>query len=273
MNRFARIFVSLIILALSGCLARENPEPVDYGPEVDVTEILEALNGPTADMSPTTIKLDEFRAYGVTRSVGMGSKTLIQAVGETVGTMNVTANYVEVGLLVQTFDYDELGKPHESRQEGVPYCYDVVPGGCRMPASSMTLAHARIQELENAKDQVAALSGHLTTSASGEKVTYHRFKKWTETVDAPKAVQEQPNCGGIPDCKIKKYWLRFDEVRWKANGEKKSAMSFRVATSPDVPFTSKMLTKCIALMVKVSDAGQSVFYEECSDTFNFSKGP
>src|SRR5438132_1152544 len=78
------LLAPILIIAFTGCIEQENPVPVDYGPAVDPNEILSALNSPTKDMSPTTIKANEFKAFNVTQTIGLGQPQLTKIVGETI---------------------------------------------------------------------------------------------------------------------------------------------------------------------------------------------
>lgn len=104
----------------------------------------------------------------------------------------------------------------------------------------------------------------------GISMSYHNFKVTSSTQDPPIFVKERPDCEGIQNCKIKIKTIEFDQILKK--GDQRARNHYIFNLSDDVPYTSRMLKKCITH--SITQNGQVLPIHECRDVLDFrNAGP
>lgn len=104
---------------------------------------------------------------------------------------------------------------------------------------------------------------------TGYRVAYFNLKKEVSEATPPQLVQEAPNCGDVPGCKIKVTSISYDEVVFGPTGEKEQ-YNCSMVVSPDVPYLSGLMKKCYKFMAVVS--GRNIPVESCMNAVNFRFG-
>ncbi|MEK7357848.1 MAG: hypothetical protein AAB250_15465 [Bdellovibrionota bacterium] len=249
-----------LLLALTGCIPRDDGAPVDYGPQVEVATLNEALTTPIQDMDPLNIKLGEFRAIENSQEIiGMPGKQLISAQGVTITAASNTSTQLLLTAVITELTYKNDGTFEKVSREG-PVCVSKVPGACGedvVPTPGSMAAKAFSSPVVYIENTVKALASNIT---------FHRLKMSTETVPVPPSVATRPNCGGIPSCQMTVYKVGFDQVEW-VDG-KGHRVHIDVSLSPSVPYLSNQLEACFTGLVEVGKTSD-VLVKQCSSVYDF----
>ena len=96
--------------------------------------------------------------------------------------------------------------------------------------------------------------------------TYHNLNVSASSVSPPAAVQKQPNCGDVANCKINLHKVSFDMLVW-SDPITPDKIHREFALSADVPYFANVMSECDSLLVPVGNLKTLVTL--CSDVINF----
>ncbi|MES2965192.1 MAG: hypothetical protein V4760_15000 [Bdellovibrionota bacterium] len=254
------LLTPFLIMALTGCIAAEDGAPVDYGPQVSVASINEAIMTPIEGMDPLNIKLGEFRAIENSQEiVGIPGRNLLSAQGVTITARDEKPDHIDFTAVITDVEYKNDGTFDKVSREG-PVCVSKVYGACGedpIPSPGSTAIKAFSSPVAYIENTVKALSSTLT---------FHRLKTSTAIVGVPAEVAARPNCGGVANCQMTIHKIGFDQVEWE-NG-KATKIHVDVVMSNSVPYLSNQLQACFTGLVAVGNTSD-VLVKQCSTVFDF----
>lgn len=100
-----------------------------------------------------------------------------------------------------------------------------------------------------------------------KKVTYHNLYDESGTMDPPASVQSKPNCGGVPNCKMRYMLIDYDEATWYSDTEYE-VQKWHFVISRDAPFLGYITERCLAALVAGAD--RRYFVRQCQFAKDFS---
>jgi hypothetical protein len=123
---------------------------------------------------------------------------------------------------------------------------------------------------------IMAVQNMLLSCVKGPNwdVTCHNLQISEGVRSAPTGVASRPDCGGIPDCKIRYKEVSFElVVNLPATAEQEARSEkvvYDMVFSPDVPYLSRLLDFCYQGMIPT--ANQKVLIKICNRVQNFEHG-
>ncbi len=271
------VAMPLLLLTLLGCKqAKETKE--NLGPEVPsekVSDLLaEASNGANLDgiAKGQYVRMVHTRRIENSETVvDLGSRTVeVLDRQDTADSARITMYILEMQrlnngtfLAKETEDEYELQKTATAdAPQGVPYAL-ATPLYMRMSSPE-----ALIQKLRQG----------VTATASGERITFHKLKQSTATIDVPPAVRLRPDCGGLSRCELKVRYVQFSMVLWEDN-DTYQKINFDFAFSVQTPYlpygrdfeqlNGVMITDCRSTYVPIES--RTVYVRDCFDLNDFKK--
>ncbi|MNL47161.1 hypothetical protein D3C87_1699300 [compost metagenome] len=102
----------------------------------------------------------------------------------------------------------------------------------------------------------------------------HNLKVSETVIAAPELVQRREDCGGLPDCKMRKKNISFDWVLDVKRGSsiEQQKVTYSVGISPDAPYLSRLMNYCYRGVVQVPNSAQRVLVTICNDVKDFKIG-
>lgn len=275
------LLAPFIVVALTGCKDEKQAAP-NFGPEVPPMEIEAALTRPMETADPSTMKVGEFVVFAETQTINNRSdmETVLSDTGQTVVNRQESADRILFTVVQNKVTY--TGKEQRKTSTELEMVVKKATassaedlgeefGDDSDPQHEFSLAeHARrVITGSNAplKSMAAVFSAEDT-----RRVSYHNLRLSLETVSPPLRVRNQPNCLGIPDCKIRLHKIAFDQVVW-ASATEAEKVAFEFTMSPDVPYLAMLMDKCATLLVPVNEdkpkESTKVLLKQCSPVFDF----
>lgn len=247
--------VIALLISLLGC-TKEPEKNIDYGPEVDPSIISGKLAKALGERNILAVSSGEFTRVDTTRIIkGRSAVDLIQSQDTIVLSKNEVGEQVQFRFVDQIVEYDLSGnQEHQKRLTESLECVNketLAPENCRSDDSQGVLASNDII-LQNQNqaliEETLTLTkpfqkSQATLKAMAEKVSFHNLSEEVEVRSPPLAVQNQKNCGTLPNCQMVVRKIKFDQVVWETK-EKADKISVLVEISEDVPFLSRILKKC-----------------------------
>jgi hypothetical protein len=309
---------ALTTAALLSCQMNKNGEAVDYGPEFTAADLNKALSEPVKNANPLSIQIGQFVHYSVSQELaGAQVITLLSDTGQTVVDRVDTPSTVELTVVQNKFSYSS-GQSQKASLE-YQLNFDAAPANPPTAASptpattptpvpqinavassglgsstaeaingSSAREAALRQDFRNKIDEQIALfiksesrPGQVRVqSSTGSTASFHRLTS-TETMDPPPGdVATQPNCLGVPNCKMHVYHIGFDQLITAVDGTH-DRVHFALDLTTDVPMLAGykvsplfdyfpgLIKSCVSLLVPVGDTGAKVLLTECNKLENF----
>ncbi|WP_413559846.1 hypothetical protein [Bdellovibrio sp. HCB209] len=99
------------------------------------------------------------------------------------------------------------------------------------------------------------------------------LKKETEVRVAPKLIQQQPNCGGLANCKLNVKKVTFDWSIVLKTGDvtEKQKVTYTLAMTQDLPFLPRVLDYCSRGLVQIPNSSTKVLVTTCNRLKNFQR--
>lgn len=249
---------AILAAALSSC--SESDVKADFGPQVEPEEIQKALDASRITRDPVTeVKLGQFVHYSEVQVLNGMYEAVISDVGMTVIDRQETAETVDLKIIQNKIVYSK----EEARKSTTEYNVSLAKPGASAVATVMSA-------IENAMP-IRTFTRKMESQPTST-FTYHNLRVSTELLAAPPAVQKQPNCLGIPECKIRMYNVGYDEIEWETP-EKATRITWDFALSPDVPYLAHEMNKCMTFLLPVDaekpDTSQKVHIKYCLPVMDF----
>ncbi len=266
------LFAPLLALALASCKESVKAAP-SFGPEVDPAEIEAALTRPMESVDPGAMKVGEFVHFAETQAINNRTETeaILSDTGQTVVGKEETADRIVYTVIQNKITYSG----NESRKASTELRMEVgklgaAGGSGPAPTGLSMVEHAR--HVISGTDAPLKAMAAVFAAENERRITYHNLRVSLETVAPPALVSSQPDCLGIPNCKIRLHRVAFDQVAW-ASAADAERVAFEFAMSPDVPYLATLMDKCATTLVPINSEkpAQSamVLVRQCSPVLNF----
>jgi len=267
-----RLFLLAPLSLLGSCL--KAPEITqDLGPEVSTEKITSALLSAWGDIDPNTLEKNNFVAIDRTQKIlDISGETVVFQVGFTIIDKKESedkGSYI-YDILQQTNEITQGQSKLSSllRTVSVPKSNPQIQSTSKLPLSIMSASNLQALSIE-------VFSSFLNACISGQSYTAscHNLIESEELVPPPDKVKDAPNCGGLPDCKIRVKTISFDRKVTIRNKETSSnqteSIHFQIRLSPDVPFLARVMESCFRGMVQVPNSTQRVLVTLCDRVQDF----
>ena len=286
------LLLPFLFTQTGGCQGQDDTLPLNLGTEVTAKQLDEAISKPLDGTTPESIKLGEAFVVSETQELGAGAAfAIISDTAQSVIERRESATEILLTVIEskQKYTNGEVQKtsteiPYRIEKAAKPAVAvspkDEVPA--QVPALGTSPENFRpeveamlrdvaplafvnaIRQRESAKVAMEVKSGVETFA---ERVTYHGLKVVISKDSPPLAVQQAPNCLGIPNCKITVHHVNFDMVFWK--GDKPERIHWELAMSPETPYLAAMVNKCVSGLSKLADNQGDILVRQCLSVINF----
>ncbi len=269
------LLAPLLIFALVGCSADDRGIPVDLGPEVPREKIGGAINDMLHDASPVDTKLGAFVQFAQSQAIAGGQLfNIVSDTGHTVINCLATADARYYEIVETKFTY-KTGGGYEKLTRQLPMVGLRVPTALAAQTPSVIRAPITMEKAA----ELYARAKNASETPNDSKVTFHRLRSSESEGAPPLAVQRQPNCLNIPNCRVRYRTLWFEMVAWE--GKEATPLLIQLVSSPDIPqvagykmspvddFIPGLVKSCLTQMVPVGDDGAKTMLTECQDVVNF----
>lgn len=269
-RRQASVFLPATILSLIGaliggsligCSAKEDGEPVDYGPETTIEALENALTTPIIGIDPTQAKIGAFVHIAQVQELAGGKvSSVVSDTGQTIVGRDESESDVQYTIVQHKVTYGQQASK---------------------VSTEIKLAFAK-ESVSATRSRTATAfrsSSFVHQLTSGSRLSYHNLRVSQTTVAPPLPVQQAPNCLGIPDCKIRLHTVSFDQVLW--SGDQNERIHFDMSISPDIPalaglemsplfrYFPGLMSSCVTLMIPIGDGRAKTLLRECQEIVNF----
>ena len=292
MKMICGIFILSFCFFIFGCQGDEG-DPVDYGPAIPQSSVDNALNAPLANVDPLKIQLGQFTDILQSQIIEGEAYQTTGEVGSTVVARDDQPTQVVFTILEKTVSYSdnkvisrELTRIAQKNTATQPDPTSS-PTPSPTPATGVTMIQAKSsnQRLSShwtydvfsqnrsnpfVNSMILFINKYLTildtAPAPTPATTFHNLVVSTASVAPPLSVQQQPNCGDVPKCKISVSKISFDMLVWN-NPAAPDKIHREFSISGDVPFFANVMSECDSLLVPVGTLKSLVTL--CSDVTNF----
>lgn len=261
------LLVPVILTVLMGCI-KAKEEKVDLGPEVPPEEIDKALSEAVDGRDISTIAAGQFVNYAAIRRLENEEAT-------------INLGYTRVSVLNRTDKADEFSVDLKiqmaRRVDNINFSTKVwTEEGLTFPKTAPLIPNSyQAGELSAAGIAARAVSA---SAKAPTKVTYHRLRQSSGTIEVPALVKNRPGCGGISPCELPVHYLQFDLVQWfDDKSYQKLALDFAFSVkTPYLPFghdfdqlNGLMISDCRATLIPIES--RTVYVRDCLNLDDFQK--
>lgn len=285
------LMIPLLLLFLTGCPSSSTGESINYGPEVSDEAIDDAVIEAIMDADASRIKVGAF-VHFASRQILAGGKVnnVVADTGQTIIAKEVEAESINYRIVENKVTYGYEDGP---RKVSTEFLLSVATGLIEPAVNESTVltrafgakskagqgSFLKTLSLERLLSQLSEQSIHPELRTLTTTRTYHGLKTKTYDGPPPARVREQPNCLGIPECKMTYRQIDFDEVYWTDG--KSERVHYEFVISPQAPPTSGynfglrypfvpgLIRACVTLMVRVGEGESRTLLTQCQDVENF----
>lgn len=292
------LLLPLFVLILTGCERAYMGEKIDYGPEVKPSDVNAALIAPLEKVDPRTIKLGEFVHFSNTQQINGEQPRVLVDTSRTVTSRQESADEVQLNVIQHQVTYENDGtyskvsrefpvailKDPEAEPPPIPTPDPTpLPSPSPIPVPTSTPTSSASPPPSSSATPPPSSSATPSPKDTPEpepeagpvvRRTYHRLKTSFLQVRPPPAVQQRPNCGGVPNCLLDIYRVQFDIVEWV--GEKSARAAVDVAIAPDLPilatpFFDVYYSQCVSQTVPYQNGNDTVdvLVKQCTKIEDF----
>ena len=278
------LLIPFLIFALVGCTSNYNGEPVDYGPEVPIANVISALKLPSKDIDPTQMKEGAFVHFQTVQIIGANEiYSVIADTGQTIKKREETDAQITFSLEEEKYSYKQGQKPdHLVRDFNLIFDKPTKSpvGSTEVPIDPSTALSSALAPLVVASKAVSgAVFGGPVVNAQEVKVTYHNLRTSLSQITPPTKVASKAGCLGLTQCQMTLHNVSFDQVAWAPSGPDR--IHFEFAVSPHVPqhagfnmsslfpYYPGLFKSCVTLMVSVGDGHSKTLLNECQEVVDF----
>lgn len=245
--KFGRVCLVVGALLLTTCRDPKIDTGSDLGPEVPISKLANAENSVLGKLNPLTIQLGQWRHYENNIRVEIGAVHLLSESELCI----IGRQHQDTELTIHFGGRDSTYKDGV-RQDGPIYDADD-PEVFKVPPPEDVMSTSA-QEL----NPFVVLSSAIR--AKEDRYTIHNLQTNELQVWPPKAVQNRPNCGGVPGCVLNAIKVRFDLAIWKAD-DSYERVHIEEMLSADAPYIASKLYLCESRMVTIED--KKYFARQC----------
>ncbi len=266
------ILFSCLMISCKGPTDSGGPQAVDYGPEVDVKDVGNAIANTYRDSDPTQTKVGSFVHFETDDDVGDGTLQLLTGdTSQTITNRVEDAQSITFDILETQVKYNQNNNTSSTVTRGYQIPFQKSAVAARQMASAQSLEGVRklyshrvglaLQAALRAPaagagaqpsiDPASPFAQPAPTAAptpgsspapgptpgptpDGEvKITFHHLRTWEDSGPVPPGVQARAACLGIPGCKLTTRHVNFDIVFWNIPGGDRTHVE--LTTSPQIP--------------------------------------
>ncbi len=298
----------LILAAVAGSLScMKQPDLDDIVVPASVEEVSGALVDAWGTVSPLTMLKGDFLFQETEQQIDTMDPRLILQEGTTISKITETADAYDFTFLYQTavISGDSASQStkedHRTVTKASSESSDVATAARKQSASQdpalatakavlnakstdvkvmaddyqLTLGFERVLMMANACVMSDALLKYCKEELKVDtcEIKCGNLKKETEVRAAPKLIQQQPNCGGLPNCKMNVKKVTFDwSIILKTGGNtEKQKVTYTLSMTPDLPFLSRVLDYCSRGLVQIPNSTTKVLVTTCNRLKNFQR--
>lgn len=246
----------LSALLLCGCLEPQPPsddQTLDFGPESSPNDILTERAKALGTISPMQINVGQYLYFRIEQQILTSDPTLVGEIEQTVTAKSGEADGVNLSVSELT-RLIENGQWTQQEDLATYKCYFDSPLCARLQKSAGKIF-----------TKISPTALFEVTPMATARQTYHNLTVTTSATPAPDKVKQQPDCLGIPDCRLKTVEIRFDQISWESPVKKRKHLWI---ISPDVPYLGVMTTICVTGQLH-SNGGYNPVLTQCSTLENF----
>lgn len=309
-NRFLGLITFFAVFLTIGCENEYAGEKVNYGPAVTENEVISAVyDHLISGTQPANTKAGAFVHFASTENIAGGTLNILLAdTGQTTISREESSTQVTFNIVEKTVAYHPNSPTPEKVTRNFELTFDkpkvasAVVGvnefiGVQLfRPTSETLGIVATEFARRAAKTAGSIgkaetptpspnpsaSPAPTAAPANSGTTFHRLKTWTSEGPPPEAVRAQPDCGGVPQCKLRFRHVVFDIVTWDIPGG--NLIHMELVASPDVPQTfglnmnpifpylPGLLRSCYTRLVSTSPdgGGLKTLLTDCNDAVNFT---
>ncbi len=268
-----KLLLVLTCLSLTTSCMKKLSEDDSDGPVANATDVQQSLLKAWGNVDPATIQKNEFMYIEKEQKIHDYPAKVVMQEGITVADRQIdTANdQIVYTLLHQINDLSGEESKLSTTEEKI-----AVPNTQSLVAETMgdlqtAGVHERDEhgEVKQLNLGIQTIQNMLMACVKGAdwNVSCHNLKYREELRAAPEYYQNQPNCGGLANCKIRVRIVSFDMIvttQTNQSTAQKQKVQYTIATSPDVPYLSRLMDFCYRGLVYVPAAGQKILVSMCS---------
>lgn len=282
-------------LVLASCMKKPNMDP-DYGPEVSLEKIQEALSSDTSMDPLKTMKLgqyvsiDEIQVIDTQIPIHL-SQRLDEITHYKILARDSANQPIKIELAYKIVLKEHLADEtwKESVVTSVPLLLDNSRSAqaAALSTSSVLSSVGPISEIIKKKSLPLSIQSLKAQDAASEvRITYHNLRRELGTIPIPAVVRGHPNCGGILRCDLplRTIQIYFDRIVWDPP-EHGNKTVFRITYSPDIPsyvhdwdspdgrYLTNQLQACAQIFLEIQNQNggqtQTVPILQCSEVRDF----
>lgn len=258
--------VPFVLTFMMGCI-KAKEEKADLGPEIDFTEIQNAVSKAVQGNDVSNTAVGHFVNYSYLRRLEQEENT-------------INLGYLKVNVIRKTEEptYNTFTLRIEKATRLADNTFETKISQDDFDAAKPGPVPTAMEAFD-----VGGLSSYARAAAGAPakkptKESYHRLRESTGMVAVPNVVKTRPGCGGLSPCEIPATFIQFDFVQWFNDGTyQKVAVDLAFSTkTPFLPFgqnfdqlTGLLITDCRATVIPVE--GRTVYVRDCLSLEDFQK--
>lgn len=243
--RSSLILILSLLFCVSGCLKKEDPGPLDLGPQASEEDLERVISK---------------ALYGIDPWKGLLGQQVIYDFNLRVEAQEEVRPLLR---LTQTVMKREEA-PHLLKLTVQNHALDLNTG--KVEKDEVTTEYATEVQMTA---HLPWAKGTLKTMAERpvKRVTYHNLQTEEGSMDPPPLVKAKANCGEVPQCRLRFYKINYDEARWFSDSEYE-VQRWMFLISRDAPFLTYILERCLAGIVTLD--GRRIYVRQCQFGRDFS---
>lgn len=282
-----KLSLSLAALLLAGSACMKKPElDNEDGPQSSAEDIASAVVNAWGDAQIHSISLNEFVQVNKEYIIGETAPQTVAADGKSVTKVVYSPDGKEKQYtVIQEYrEFKENNQQSSTVTERTFATEAPQPQPGVLNAPEMLVAQRFSQmAAQNALDisfeyMIEAATMCRPSPQHGWNPTCHNLKTYDLVVDPPAAIRAQPDCGGLPNCKLLKRVVSFDLIVpfTDENGvADRQKLIYTIQIAPDAPFLSRVASYCYQGMASIKDdQGKTHKFPltVCQNLANFDRG-
>ena len=299
------LFLIIAVANFLSCTIKRNGEPVDFGPQATTPQLNKALLDAIGNADPSQIKVGQFVHFSTTELLnGNQIVQVMSDTGQTVVSREETVDAVKLDVIQNKIVYGKNQQQKSSLEYQMSLSKSIAAATATVAATEMAIAELRkVQQnlivanpaylatfdvpspapvptpTPNAPPDAPSDTPAPASAPTGSNVSIHRLIVSDSIEVPPGDTASQPDCLGIPNCKIHVHHVSFDQVI--VSGGTPDRVHFELAVSPDVPMLAGyrmtplfeyfpgLIKACVTLQVPIGTSGSKVLVTECNILENF----
>lgn len=304
--RLCNLAIFILLVGSLSCMKKPNMD--ENATPATPQEVQKALSQSWGQADPLTMTPNDFVYHETEQRLEQQDPRLVLQEGITVSKKEESANEFDYTFLYQSAVISGNQSQQSTREDH--RCVAKTQSGCSQPAiatvpgsvaQSDTAATAAVKTLSRmqAAAEVKPYSSDLQMTLGFERfvgliyscvksdaldkyckeelgadscdIKCSNLVSTDEVQDAPPLMKAQPNCGDLPDCKLRLHRVSFDWsfVLKKGTSAQTQKINYTIALSPDLPFLSRVVEYCSRGLIDIPQTGNKVLVSICNRVKNY----